>query len=252
MSTETLEPEAKKDEQETVEPTAEAGGEVKPEVEEEIVEEETSEDETLKRLERIEKMMSVEPDDNAERSQMGRRLKRAEGTIEQLLNLQLSKQEPVRDLDENMTVREAEAFWAKKKQEENRATEQYEGDYVDAATNMGRGLDKETHGEILKIMYRDFNFPYSNNPTVDAGINYQKAQHRLMKETLGKKKDKVNPLKAKKADAPLGVSSATRTTTKTEIVPELDEHAKRFVDKLGKTPEQIKKALNEPDNTKRR
>uniref|UniRef100_A0A6M3ITR3 Uncharacterized protein n=2 Tax=viral metagenome TaxID=1070528 RepID=A0A6M3ITR3_9ZZZZ len=106
-------------------------------------------------------------------------------------------------------------------------------------------VPEKLHTDILAELQSPtspFNTRHVNNPVIDARINYAEAKAFLLEKSI------VTPgtvFKGKETGA-TGVTASTRTETKTDEMPALDDKANEFIRLTGMNPESVKAALKEP------
>jgi len=102
------------------------------------------------------------------------------------------------------------------------------------------------HDEImaeLKSTTSPFNTQHTGNPTIDARINYAEAKAAILAKQVATPK---TVFKGKGAETATGVTASTRTDSKVDDMPTLDEKANEFIRLTGMKPESVKAALKEP------
>lgn len=208
-----------------------------------------------------------EPADNAERSQLGRRLKRVEESLGTLSSLQ-TKLDKIAELmepraagydsfttppgtgpSEEMpqyinTPEDFERYERIKRQKEEAVYERYRQGYV--GTVKARGLrDPSTppdlHAEIEKeLLVTGVNNPkyarHTGHPMRDAEINYGLAKAEVLSRRYAQDSTRPN-VRGDRANPPSGVTAATRVAGSPAQKVELDEYARKFVSAIGKSPE---------------
>lgn len=190
-----------------------------------------------------------EPTDPRDRSQLGRRVKRVEDSVNTLVSklnsfvdtlgrtqsygTQYGNQYQEEEIDEDflrkMTVYEKRKIEKQKSYEEN---------YVNRIRRLGSG--DQDYKEIYDEMYNNFNVIHSGDPEIDAEINWSKAQASVLKKKVSPNKPNV---KGERNTAPtdLGVNATNDSTATTEI--QLDDYAKEYVTRTGMKKESIEKAV---------
>ena len=191
-----------------------------------------------------------EPEDNATRSKMGRRLSGLEQQIEYLtaeLKAANEKKDVVTGEDEPdgdmpMTRNEIRDYINEADNKKKDVKRAYDNDYIRHAMAITDKLEAEEANEILKEMDNNFNGQYSDNGAADAEKNFYKAKIAVLEDASGKK----NPLKGNtKSKVPTGVSGGDKVIEKEYKMPKLDEHAQDLIASSNFTEEQIKDALGD-------
>lgn len=179
-----------------------------------------------------------EPEDNAERSRLGRKVADLEKLVLQQQELLKAKQEekPQVDLDSVPTFAELDDYLERKNKEKENEKKEYQATFLSTVVGMEHD-DEEIHAKALELMDADARFlkKHTGNAQFDAEKNYLLAVNTVLKG--GK-----NPLKGKVPGA-LGAET-TSTTHKETKSPKLDEAAARFARKWGLGEESIKDALS--------
>lgn len=200
-----------------------------------------------------------EPDDNKERSRLGRRVSGIEQSIERLAGLiekvVTAKAEPEpEDPDDDepvfMTKKQLREFVRNQAKDEVRQTKaeeqatqsKYENAYVSHVRKVGANLPPKQLDAIFKEMFDNHNSVIHKIPEVDADINF----HRAVASLAAKAKPAAKVVPLKKDDPKnLGGPADTNKETKTaKSVPKLDEHAAAFAKYHKLSDEQITNALS--------
>jgi len=194
-----------------------------------------------------------EPDDNRERSNLGRKVKYLEEKLSKLdeiaakIDRFTSRKEPEPDDDAPipMTARELREFVRREASdlETSKAEKQkeYERGYLKHEASLGMDLSEEEYAEVINERLQNFNVRHTDNPNTDAELNFHKAYAAVLKKKMSKGKE--NPLKGKKPDGPLGGTTTSESTTRAAATPKLDKEAAEFAAKMGLSAEMIAKAL---------
>lgn len=194
-----------------------------------------------------------EPDDNAERSRLGRRVSSVEQGIAEIkgmiAGLTGQKREPEAqdtpidiDPDEPITYRELQEVLRRQKEEESQVDKRYLRAYQAEIDRLGQSADPKVHDAIVtELLAKHHVRRDGNQGQVDAAINYRDAQIALLskrKSTFGKKDA---------TGAPVGGSLKTQNTgPKPKAQVKLDKYAQDFVDSTGMSNEDVEETLGEP------
>jgi hypothetical protein len=195
-----------------------------------------------------------EPEDQRERSRLGRKVKYLSDAYEQLnqkldqvMNLLVSnttqkKEETPEDLDPAFAE---EVLKVIQRTEMQRQQQQalYTQQYLNTIERLGLENDPETHDSILALMEKDTRFrqAHTGNAEADALLNYQSAMNAVLRQKLSQKS---SPTKG--VNAQTGVAAAQRATAMPpKKVPKLSPYAARLKDAFGLSDEMVSKALEE-------
>jgi len=182
------------------------------------------------------------------KSNLGRKLAAMEARQKELIDkietlTSSSNDEDPDDEFEIPTTREEFRAALKREQEIQHAQQQktqveYEQKYLGAVDALS-GEDEATHDEIYNEMMANFNVKISDNPELDAQLNYAKAEASLLKKKVG---TKTNPLKgnneySNKQTPQKMVKKTTSTPTK------LSGPEAEYARMMGMSEEQIQNAV---------
>lgn len=219
--------------------------------------------ETQKTVEQTEK----EKEEQRERSALGRKVKALEDKFDRFLEKadtyfqnppQAQEIKSVFDSEDYLTVNKLEELLeyreGKKAQKQRETLKKYEDKYLDTFARLGADekLDDDEFVKVDEIMRKSFNASYSNysDPIADAERNFLKAMRAYEKGKDSKKSLNL------KGDTPKGTSagSGTKMVDKSIKMPELDEHARDFVNRYKIPEEKVAKVLDgeAPMSLKRR
>ena len=217
----------------------------------------------------------AEPVDNAERSQLGRRMKRVEeslGTlsvleqklskIAELIEPRTTSYDPFEAQPRNAgpteempqyinTPEDFRKFQEIERKKEEAFNERYSKGYVGYVKSRGlrdASTPPEIHAEVEKeLLVTGINryMRHTGNPIKDAEINYGLAKAEVLSRKYFTDANKPN-VRGDRANPPAGVTAATRTAVPATPKVELDEYARKFVSALGKSPDdqRIQNTLN--------
>lgn len=203
-----------------------------------------------------------EPQDNRERSQLGRRVSDMERNIsdfmsevrETLADLKeprrdrfedFDRREPVEerrsefDLDEPLTYKDL-LKWEEQKQIKE---DKYVSDYRAMIGAIGKATDRELHEAIVKEMGDNFNVKHSDSGAGDARVNYAEAKAAVY-ERMAKTNNPFKRGEGNSEEDHLGgpVQDPNRRPQKTPKL-KLDPYAAEFVRRTGMSDEDINEAL---------
>jgi hypothetical protein len=215
----------------------------------------------------------VEADDDLEdqkdRSRMGRRMKRLEGTLEQLLTRmekdaqqrqvreyyeaqQLLQRRPERDHDEPnfesdivTTETDVERVIDKKERRKVEESERYQNGFVATLHDLA-GSNQKMHKVIVQELITNFNRKVTGDPKIDARLNYAEAKAAVaFKYAATKGADKARPNVAGGTQAATGVSasSTAQKSGKADIWSRLDPEAAAYAKAVKMSEEDIEAAL---------
>ncbi len=118
----------------------------------------------------------------------------------------------------------------------------YQDDYLKTVERLGSTYTDKVHQHIVERMHKDFNNKHSDNPALDAELNFSKAEATILREVRSRKE---NPLdKNKKKDTKnLGGSNNVAQDSSSISPVKLDEYAADFIKSTGMKEEDAQKAL---------
>lgn len=257
------------EEETTEESTEEETDEVSEEEEVESGEEPSEEEveETVETESEEAEDLPEEPEDNSERSRLGRKVKELEDALlksktesEEKLNATLEKlnaflgkaaepeeeeffEMPETKADFDRLVRERiEALKQEETTQVSQKSKEYEAGYIDTVKSLLSGDEDEQ--AIFDILDAEFNVRHSEVESLESGMKDAAKNVLAAKTKLLQSKDvKKVPLKGGKPKAPLGGETGSKMPAKTKPVPKLDPVAAEFARETGMTDEAIIKAL---------
>jgi hypothetical protein len=265
--TEDLEPNASQEEQAADEALSQAAAEVRDKPEgyvepdepaldaepgtEQEVEPETDDD------------LSVEPEDNAVRSQLGRKVKAMEEQLGNIgpaidrLNLFLDSQgtgepevEPEVEPEDDgealiFTKKEVREEFSRLKAEEQKRTDNYAGSYEAEllAQSSKFGDDQATFDQIWAEIEANYTPQVSDTPKQDAEMAYLRAKNAVLIKQVAQPLDKESPLKGKEPVGPLGAGLNGKVQANEVKRPKLDKAAEKYLEDSDLTKEEIDAAL---------
>lgn len=191
----------------------------------------------------------ISPEENAERSRLGRRLSRQEqeissmkDTLERLLSVMERKEtsnayEEEIDPDEPLTLRKQELL--RRKEQEN--SEFYKRDYIRTIHGM-MDTGGEMHDSIVEELLTNVSiYPtHTNhsNPIKDASINYRLAEANILKKKVG-----IKPNVRGESTKGAGLSTDVKSGSSTKKV-QLDEYAQKAMKAWDLDDDFVQNSLN--------
>lgn len=198
--------------------------------------------------------VKIEPDDNAERSKLGRKVKSLEDTLQTLMEkLDQTIASPKPDSDEladeddfdiPTTKEEFVKLVEEYEREKGTKVKQYESGYIQKVNELWADEEEDVQKEIEEELLKNFNKKYSDDPERDAEINYLKAERSYLKKinsALKTDKPKVNPLKGEGKPAPVGGASESRRAQEPSV--KLDPFAEAFRQSVGMSDDIVREVL---------
>lgn len=206
--------------------------------------------------EKEEQPVKEEPDDNAERSKLGRRVSGIEQQLEKVLELvtkglATKAEESGLDFGDDLGFEDDEDEISFKKgdlrkevlkvmnkvlpktvpkylDQKSQAEKEYERKALAAITKLGNDLSDEEFGQVATVLEKKFT-RYTGNPELDAKTNFLEAQVALLKTNKGKKKNPLDKNKDKKNENLGGGGGETAPSKKTiTLSPEMKALQKKY------------------------
>ena len=215
----------------------------------EAVGEEIDEIQAEEAQEETEVVETAEQTEQKERSKLGRtvaalhrRLDEADQKgieqsqrIERLLELIEERNAPEEsDPDEPVTRAELDRFIekreAKRKEQEDNLSRKYHEGYSLKWAELSSGLSEDEYKAVVSEAEK-MKYDPSDNPAVDAQLNFKEAQLRYLKKQLAPAKK--NPLEGNTPSDGIGVVTAQKTAAKDISLPKLDGAAKSYLDYIS-------------------
>ncbi len=197
----------------------------------------------------------IEPEDeeeHRERSKLGRKVKQLEDVIQQQnerMEMLMAKLETPASTnpyeDEILTEEDWKKYRAIRKKETEEQTKYSQG-YIRnfyAEGKKDREGNPELYDEVYNEMAVNFNIRYSNDPSMDAALNYAKAKAAVLAKKTASPKLKPNLKGGDKPQASTNIDVKSRAAPEPSEEIELDDEAKEFVRKVGMKTESIREAL---------
>jgi len=206
-----------------------------------------------------------EPKSNTDRSRLGRRVAGMErqindlvGAINKFVAVQgqpkdIKPDEVELDLDEPLTLRQMQDYFAKESQRRVEDSKSYTSSYVKTVWQLGQDEDDATLDEIAKELDDTTTYHrWSNDPTVDAERNYNRAARTVLArklEAVAKRKESPLDKNKNKEKVPTKTGADTKVPEREAKLPELDGDAKDFLKYIAKggkgfTEDDIRDALS--------
>lgn len=200
-----------------------------------------------------EKKPVEEPTDNAERSQLGRKVKGIEDSVRTLtenLNAFLATQNRPKEVasDDEIpqyisTPDDLEKYNRAKAKKEQAMKQVYESNYVKMVRQIA-GQDDDGDDVMKEVLSLEspFNRYITGDPVVDARINYADAARAILKKKYVPAKAKPN-VKGEKSQVStsLNITTTERPSEGAEVA--LDDFAKEFINQTKMKDESVKEAL---------
>lgn len=197
-----------------------------------------------------------EPTDNRERSNLGRKVKSLEETMQKFIEqtgalIQTSikpvKEEPPEPEYEAdfvpTNVSELDRWYETKKRKEEKQKEAYQSSYRATLDVLGQDTPLEEHQAVVTEMMKNFNIKRSGDGMNDATVNYLNAKVQYLKRANAAPK---NPLQKNegKENKNLGTPAGSPSMKiKAPQAVKLDHYAAEFVAKTKMSDESVQAAL---------
>ncbi len=195
----------------------------------------------------------------ADRTQLGRKVKRLEESLETILQkldqigqVQIPSHQQVGTTDDVpefvSTPDDVKKIYRKIREEEQSVAEKYQTSYARAIYKMENEIDdpklaEEVEHEIFANP-QAFNKVLSDNPSIDAEVNFNKAMASVLRKKLATPQKTKPNVKGETPIAPTGATVGSTSKGTSEAPIELDDFAKEFVKVTGMSPEHVKAALS--------
>lgn len=206
-----------------------------------------------------------EPDDNAVRSKMGRKLADLENTVsvlrgemkdlltEAIKANQPEEQEPEEetlefDEDEPLTAKDVLKILEHRERQRENTTSKYGNDYRDTIESLRKNYDGDVEEAIMKEFVDNHNLKHSDDGKSDARQNFQAAELAVFKRmAFGKDKPTKGAGSEDNADdLPTGgnMNDGSGKVKGRKINFKLDSVAKEFIQRTGMKDEDVADALD--------
>ena len=121
-----------------------------------------------------------------------------------------------------------------------KAESEYSDGYMGQLQALGEGVDKKLHDSVIKeIQKPEYNVRHSDNPALDARMNYLQVRADMADKVAG---TPVNPIKGE-AVKNLGGSVGTESDVSTKPTPVMSKEAAEFAKEVGMSDEDVAEAL---------
>ena len=143
------------------------------------------------------------------------------------------------------TKKELDEYFDRRTALQRQKDQNYSDTYIKTIEKLSKGEENpEIHKAIVDEMMENFNVRYSDNATLDAESNYNKAARAYYKKQVNLQ-DKTNPLKGPgEGTPPLGGGlGGEEMVGKETPMPKLDDAAADYVRRTGMSEEKVKAAL---------
>lgn len=178
-----------------------------------------------------------EDEDHKEASKLGRKVKGLYDRFDQIMARLDQIQQPARqevkevDMPEVITSPEdVERVLSAREERAKQAKVSYERSYLKVIGELA-GDNEELHEEIYTEMMKNHNVRHSDNPDMDARLNYERAKFSVA--TRKSDSDKPKRIKSDKIPAQ-PAAGAARSESKSVAMPKLDKEAQDYVNYLRK------------------
>jgi hypothetical protein len=201
------------------------------------------------------------PEDQAERTRLGRRVKKVEESLDTILHkldqigqVRMPSQQQVDTTDSGelpefvSTPADVERVLDVRDRKRQSAIELYQTNYAKAIGKMENEIeDPKLAEEVITEIFSNpqaFNKILSENPSFDAEVNFNKAMASVLRKKLAVPLKPKPNVKGETPIAPTGTTVGSTSKGAVEAPIELDEFAKEFVKATGMSPESVKTALS--------
>jgi len=200
---------------------------------------------------------------NDTKSEWGRKTKVLESQVETLTksvtdlvtaiksgNINQQNQNDVDDFDEDEPIPltmsgladAVDRLLNKRNQNYEQQTTAYENGYLGTVEKLGSEYPDHIHKHIVERMWKQFNIRHSDNPALDAQLNFRNAEAAILREV---RQRKTNPLEKNKGVRNQNLGGPTSSSQDTNAVApvKLDSYAAEFIRATGMKEEDAQKAL---------
>lgn len=125
---------------------------------------------------------------------------------------------------------------------QSESQKKYENGYMKTVENLGSSYSDKVHKVIVERMFKDFNVKHSDNPALDAQLNFREAEAAILREVRTRKANPLDKNKGKKNKG-LGGSTGSDQDTRQSDPITLDKYASDFIASIGMSEDDAKKAL---------
>jgi hypothetical protein len=211
-----------------------------------VAETESTETETTEETQQetqppAEDQLPEEPDDNSERSKLGRKVKAMEDAVygiqdavSRLLESQTKpkKDEPEFEGDDFVTFEKLDAWQQQRVKQQAEANKAYVNGVRGTFTKLGQEYSEENWLSIVADAEK--NIRKTGNPALDAQLSFTAAENRFLRSQLKQQAKPKNPLEKNKDSQAknLGGETNTNPPARQAAMPKLDPHAAAFAAKM--------------------
>ena len=191
----------------------------------------------------------AEPEDNAERSRLGRKVAALETQLQTALQALQEQAKPPADPvdpDDLVTVGKLDEYLGQAERRKQAVVKQYNAASQQELLKYGKQYKDEDWLEIVKMAESNWEYA-TRNPAVDTRLNFREAERKFLQGKIKKGKTPVNPLEKNKDQNPTnlgGESGAELAPPKEQAKPQLDKYAQDLVNRTGMSDESVDDALN--------
>lgn len=161
------------------------------------------------------------------------------------LNFDLEPKDDVTPEEMPTTKKELDEYFDRRTALQKQKDQNYSDTYIKTVEKLSKGEENpEIHKAIVDEMMANFNFRYSDDATLDAESNYNKAARAYYKKQVSLQ-DKTSPLTGPgDGTPPLGGGLGGEEMVGKEVpMPKLDDAASDYVRRTGMSEEKVKAAL---------
>jgi len=133
-------------------------------------------------------------------------------------------------------------FMSKEKKTDAKQSNAYQDSYLNTVSNLGGDYPENVHQHIVDRMFKEFNIRHSDNPALDAQLNFRNAEAAILREVRTRKANPLDKNKGKQ-NQNLGGSNNTQQGINADAPVKLDSYAQEFIKATGMKEEDAQKAL---------
>jgi len=121
-------------------------------------------------------------------------------------------------------------------------TSEYEGGYMKTVEQLGSDYTDPVHKHIVSRMFKEFNIRHSDNPALDARLNFRDAEAAILREVRDRKANPLDKNTGKRTQN-LGGPTGTDQDVTTGVPVKFDKYASDLIQATGMKEEDAQKAL---------
>lgn len=130
----------------------------------------------------------------------------------------------------------------KNKKSSDNDTNKYQDGYMGRIEKLGSDYTDPIHQHIVDRMFKEFNIRHSDNPLLDAELNFRNAEAAILREVRSRKTNPLDKNKGKN-NKNLGGANSSDQDANLETPVKLDSYAAEFVKASGMSEADAQKAL---------